>query len=146
MELRYGDSEYKDSWIRYELGPLVCSGKGFLFPSEIEASDFSFKIASSNDPAVTFLEKNKYLEFPEVVHDKSNGLTTNSFTAPVTGKYQFQLNLLVASPSGYRYGIDVELNNIIVHKITKNGGAATNGNLEYSDANYIEFQGLTYSI
>ena len=45
MELKYGDSRAVYSWIEYELGPLICSGKALNYPSDTFASSFFFKAA-----------------------------------------------------------------------------------------------------
>ena len=45
MELKYGDSRAIYSWIEYELGPLMCSGKALNYPSDTFASSFFFKAA-----------------------------------------------------------------------------------------------------
>ena len=50
MELKYGDSQAIYSWIEYELGPLMCSGKALNYPSDTFASSFFFKAVY--DPAV----------------------------------------------------------------------------------------------
>ena len=45
MRLNYGDSGKRYAWIEYNLGPFVCSGKDYLYPSDVLYSDFYFKAA-----------------------------------------------------------------------------------------------------
>ena len=45
MRLNYGDSGKRYAWIEYNLGPFVCSGKDYLYPSDVLYSDFHFKAA-----------------------------------------------------------------------------------------------------
>ena len=41
-KLNYGDGNQTHSFIHYKLGDLTCSGKNYLYPSEISNTDFSF--------------------------------------------------------------------------------------------------------
>ena len=45
MELAFGDSARRYSFIYYELGDFKCYGKKNMYPSEILVNDFAFKAA-----------------------------------------------------------------------------------------------------
>ena len=80
MELNYGDSEYRHSWIEYDLGPLRCYGKDYFYPSEISASTMNFKAAYEQSVDHMYvIEEGEFLKFPDIITDDTlNSLSNNS--------------------------------------------------------------------
>ena len=93
MELAYGDSEYRYSWIHYTLGRFTCEGKRWIYPSEIHDNDFAVKVGWTNTYA-SYLSTSYKLTFGETIYDRSLGSwDLHTFTAPVDGFYSFHLHL-----------------------------------------------------
>ena len=91
MELAYGDSQDRYSWIQYTLDRFTCQGKRSIYPSEIHNNDFSLKVGWSGRD---YLSGSYPLAFGETIYDRSFGSwDKTTFTAPVDGFYSFHLNL-----------------------------------------------------
>ena len=97
MELAYGDSQYRYSWIHYTLGDFTCEGKRWVYPSEIHKNDFAVKVGFTKGPSCNYnylYSGCSKIDFNHVIHDRSLGSwNINTFTAPVDGFYQFNLHL-----------------------------------------------------
>jgi len=128
MRLNYGDSGKRYAWIEYNLGPFICSGKDYLYPSDVLYSDFHFKAA--------FNESSQYvvnpetglvpLKFSNIVYDQTygsiNANTSNdyfTFTAPTDGIYKIELNLALQGDAGIQYQFTFRINSEPVKYISK---------------------------
>ena len=97
MELAYGDSQYRYSWIHYTLGDFTCEGKRWIYPSEIHDNDFALKVGWTKGPSCNYdylTSSCSKIDFNQLIFDRSLGSwDINTFTAPVDGFYQFNLHL-----------------------------------------------------
>jgi len=124
MELAYGDSARRYSFIYYELGNFKCYGKKNMYPSEILVNDFAFKAAG--DPG-TMVESSSEIVFNHMLFDRSLGaMKKGYFIAPVEGYWRFDMQLALKMLSTaefglkYQYEIEVLHNNKIVDFIYDN--------------------------
>jgi len=128
MRLNYGDSGKRYAWIEYNLGPFVCSGKDYLYPSDVLYSDFHFKAAFNEsspyivDPSYGLLP----LKFSNIIYDQTYGsINANlskdyfTFTAPTDGIYKIELNLALQGDSGIQYQFTFRINNEPVKYISR---------------------------
>ena len=118
MELAYGDSQYRYSWIHYTLGRFTCEGKRWIYPSEIYDNDFAVKVGLTYvGGSYDYLTAGYNIYFGETIYDNSLGSWKNDkFTAPVDGYYSFNLKLhFYTSSSNYVYY------RIFLYKSTENG-------------------------
>ena len=122
MELAYGDSKYRYSWIHYTLGRFTCEGKRWIYPSEINDNDFAVKVGWT-DTYTSYLSTSYKLTFGETIYDRSLGSwDLHTFTAPVDGFYSFHLHL-------HYYDYDPDYNSynqlncfrVYLYRITDNG-------------------------
>ena len=97
MELAYGDSQYRYSWIHYTLGDFTCEGKRWIYPSEIHDNDFAVKVGWTRGPSCNYdylTTSCSKIDFNQLIYDRSLGSwDINTFTAPVDGFYKFNLHL-----------------------------------------------------
>ena len=98
MELAYGDSQNRYSWIHYILGRFTCERKRWIYPSEIYDNDFAVKIGFTSvggpDVNLTTITSRYNLHFDQTIYDRSLGSwKRDTFTAPVDGFYTFHLKL-----------------------------------------------------
>jgi len=143
-ELHYGDNLSRYSWILYDLGHLKCSGKSFdaMYPSEKDTYDYYFKFYMST--GWIWADSTPTLLFPIESIDKSKGAYKNGiFTAPVSGRYEFDLHLSTQYHQGgkyyHYYEIDFQIDDITVEKLHSNRGSTehTAANMKFeSDSNY----------
>jgi hypothetical protein len=103
--LNYGDSESRYSWIIYKLGNMECKGKAddVLYPSEEAGADYHFKYYASSNWQMG--GANTYVNLKEQAHDWSLGFynaADGSFTAPVDGLYEFDLQLVFTHDARFR--------------------------------------------
>ena len=130
MQLNYGDSENSHSWIKYELGPFVCSGKDYFYPSEIKATNFEFKAAFKTSDENKFVIKHgQYIRFEDVVYDNTLGAfdpSNDILTAPVAGTYRFTVNLSLKAMGGYVYQLEASINDNPTTIYSRNGGSFNN--------------------
>ena len=69
--LNFGDSAGRYNWIEYRLGPLRCSGKSGLYPSELGSSLLRFKYYhQGSDPNLT---PGNVLKMTKMELDESGG-------------------------------------------------------------------------
>ena len=104
MELAYGDSQYRYSWIHYTLGRFTCEGKRWIYPSEIHDNDFAVKVGFTTECS-SYILGGCNLYFGETIYDRSLGSwKDDTFTAPVDGYYSFHLKLhFYTSSDSYIY-------------------------------------------
>ena len=130
MQLNYGDSENSHSWIKYELGPFVCTGKDYFYPSEIKATNFEFKAAFiTSDENKFVIKSGQYIRFEDVIYDNSLDSfapTNDILTAPVSGTYRFILNLSLKAMGGYVYQLQASINDEPTTIYSRNGGSFNN--------------------
>ena len=96
MELAYGDSQNRYSWIHYTLGRFTCERKRWIYPSEIYGNDFAVKVGftSVGDGDLTTITSRYNLHFDQTIYDRSLGSwKRDEFTAPIDGFYTFHLKL-----------------------------------------------------
>ena len=98
MELAYGDSQNRYSWIHYTLGRFTCERKRWIYPSEIHGNDFAVKVGFTSvggpDVNYTTIQRGYNLHFDQTIYDRSLGSwNDDEFTAPVDGFYTFHLKL-----------------------------------------------------
>ena len=106
MELAYGDSQYRYSWIHYTLGRFTCEGKRWIYPSEIHDNDFAVKVGftSVRDGYYDYLVSGYNIYFGQTIYDRSLGSWKDDrFTAPVDGFYSFHLNMHTFTTNSYPY-------------------------------------------
>ena len=118
MELAYGDSQYRYSWIHYTLGRFTCEGKRWIYPSEIHDNDFAVKVGfTSTCGSYDYLVGDCNIYFGETIYDRSLGSWKDyKFTAPVDGYYSFNLKLHY-----YTSSTDYVSYVIYLYKITDDG-------------------------
>ena len=68
MELAYGDSQPRYSWIHYTLGRFTCEGKRWIYPSEIHDNDFAVKVGWTNYYN-SYLSSSYKLTFGQTIYD-----------------------------------------------------------------------------
>ena len=117
MELAYGDSQPRYSWIHYTLGRFTCEGKRWIYPSEIHDNDFAVKVGfTSVGGSYSYINSGYNIYFGQTIYDRSLGSWKNDkFTAPVDGFYTFHLKLNFYSTTSYAYY------QILLYRITDNG-------------------------
>ena len=96
MELAYGDSQYRYSWIHYTLGRFTCEGKRWIYPSEIHDNDFAVKVGFTGvcSSLYDYMTWTCSIHFGQTIYDRSLGSWKDDrFTAPVDGFYTFHLKL-----------------------------------------------------
>ena len=116
MELAYGDSQPRYSWIHYTLGRFTCEGKRWLYPSEIHDNDFAVKVGFTSSGNYDYLYSGN-LYFRETIYDRSLGSWKDyRFIAPMDGFYTFHLKLhFYTSTSNFVYYV------IYLYKQTEDG-------------------------
>ena len=109
MELAYGDSQYRYSWIHYTLGQFTCEGKRWIYPSEIHDNDFAVKVGWTYGPSCNYNYLStscSKIDFNQIIYDRSLGSwNINTFTAPVDGFYQFNLHFFYYKSGNVDYRI-----------------------------------------
>ena len=106
MELAYGDSQYRYSWIHYTLGRFTCEGKRWIYPSEIHDNDFAVKVGftSVENGSYDYFVGGSNIYFGQTIYDRSLGSWKDDrFTAPVDGFYTFHLKLNFYSGNVYMH-------------------------------------------
>ena len=143
MQLNYGDSHLSHSWIKYELGPFVCSGKDYFYPSEIKSTNFEFKAAFKTSDDNQFVIKNgQYIRFEDVIYDNSLGsfgASDEILTAPVAGTYRFTVNLSLKAMGGYFYQLEASVNGDAATVYSRNGGSFNNNANANGDTQVLIF-------
>jgi len=113
MELAFGDSSRRYSFIYYELGNFKCFGKKNMYPSEILVNDFAFKAAG--DPG-TMVETNSEIVFNQMLFDRSLGaMRKGYFVAPVEGYWRFDMQLSLKMLSTEEFGLKYEFVIEVLH-------------------------------
>ena len=142
-QLNYGDSQGRQSWIQYELGQFICSGKNNFYPSEAESTNFGFKAAFKTSDDNRFVIKNgQYIQFEDVIYDNSLGSFGPSdeiLTAPVTGTYRFTVNLSLKAMGGFVYQLEASVNGDAATIYSSNSGSFINNQNANGDTQIFIF-------